>query len=122
MPPVQNEKETILGISQCNVWQYNTAPILSGHVRAGSCPSQELIDCYETIDGKQPILGYSDADHLQPVINPEATLYDEKQALREPRPASLRLPYIIMELMPTCLIMFPSLLSTPAKEHLTEYR
>lgn len=82
-----NEKETILGISQCNVWQYNTAPILSGHVRAGSCPTQELIDCYETIDGKQPILGYSDADHLQPIINPEATLYDESKPYenRDPR-------------------------------------
>lgn len=82
-----NEKETILGISQCNVWQYNTAPILSGHLRAGSCPSQELIDCYETTDGKQPILGYADADHLQPIINPEATLYDEANpyANRDPR-------------------------------------
>lgn len=82
-----NEKETILGISQCNVWQYNTAPIISGHVRAGSCPSQELIDCYETTDGKQPILGYSDADHLQPIVNPEATLYDEKNPYknRDPR-------------------------------------
>lgn len=82
-----NEQETILGISQCNVWQYNTAPILTGHVRAGSCPSQELIDCYETTDGKQPILGYADADHLQPIINPEATLYDENNpyANRDPR-------------------------------------
>lgn len=82
-----NEKETILGISQCNVWQYNTAPILSGHVSAGSCPSQELVDCYETIDGKRPILGYSDAEHLHPIINPEATLYDETNpyANRDPR-------------------------------------
>lgn len=82
-----NEKETILGISQCNVWQYNTAPILSGHVRAGSCPSQELIDCYETTDGKQPILGYADAAHLQPIINPDAKLYDEANpyANRDPR-------------------------------------
>lgn len=82
-----SEKETILGISQCNVWQYNTAPIISGHVRAGSCPSQELVDCYETIDGVAPILGYADAEHLQPIINPEAKLYDEKNpyANRDPR-------------------------------------
>lgn len=82
-----NEKETILGISQCNVWQYNTAPLVSGQVRAGSCPSQELIDSYETTDGKLPILGYSDAAHLQPIINPEATLYDEANpyANRDPR-------------------------------------
>lgn len=82
-----NEKETILGISQCNVWQYNTAPLVSGHTRAGSCPSQELIDCYETTDGKMPILGYADANHLQPIVNPEATLYDEANpyANRDPR-------------------------------------
>ena len=82
-----NEKETILGISQCNVWQYNTAPIVSGQSRAGSCPSQELVDCYETTDGKMPILGYSDTEHLQPIINPEATLYDEANpyANRDPR-------------------------------------
>lgn len=82
-----NEKETILGISQCSVWQYNTAPIISGQARAGSCPTQELVDCYETIDGKLPILGYSDADHLHPIINPEATLYDETDpyANRDPR-------------------------------------
>ncbi len=82
-----NEKESILSISQCNVWQLNTAPLLPGHMRAGSCPSQELIDCYETTDGKRPILGYYDDDHLQPIINPEATLYDEADpyANRDPR-------------------------------------
>lgn len=82
-----NEKETILGITQCVVWQYNTAPLISGHSRAGSCPSQELVDSYETIDGKCPILGYSDADHLHPIINPEATLYDEANPYvnRDPR-------------------------------------
>lgn len=82
-----NEKESILSISQCNVWQYNTAPIISGHVRAGSCPSQELIDSYETTDGVAPILGYADDQHLKPIINPEAKLYDEKNpyANRDPR-------------------------------------
>ncbi|MCM1519916.1 MAG: RagB/SusD family nutrient uptake outer membrane protein [Lachnoclostridium sp.] len=82
-----NEKETILGLNQVNVWQYNTAPILSGHLRAGACPSQELVDCYETTDGKMPILGYSDANHLQPILNPEATLYDESKPYenRDPR-------------------------------------
>lgn len=82
-----NEKETILGLSQCIVWQLNTAPLISGQSRAGSCPSQELVDSYETTDGKLPILGYSDPDHLHPIINPEATLYDEANpyANRDPR-------------------------------------
>ena len=67
----------------------NITQLLSsqGIFAAGSCPSQELIDSYETIDGKLPILGYSDTDHLQPIINPEATLYDEADpyANRDPR-------------------------------------
>lgn len=82
-----NDKECILGKTRVQVWNSNTAPILTGHTSAGACPSQELIDCYETTDGKRPILGYADAAHLQPIINPDATLYDEKNpyANRDPR-------------------------------------
>lgn len=82
-----NDPECILGKARVQVWNNNTAPIIAGHTRAGACPSQELVDCYETTDGKRPILGYSDAEHLQPIINPEATLYDEKNpyANRDPR-------------------------------------
>ncbi|MDE7396485.1 MAG: RagB/SusD family nutrient uptake outer membrane protein, partial [Muribaculum sp.] len=47
-------------------------PIITGQSRAGSCPSQELVDAYETIDGKAPILGYADDDHLQPIYNEDA--------------------------------------------------
>lgn len=82
-----SEKEQILLRTQSIVWQYNTAPLLDGQTRAGSCPTQELIDAYETTDGKAPILGYDDAQHLQPIFNVEATLYDENDpyANRDPR-------------------------------------
>lgn len=33
-------------------------------------PTQELVDAYEMEDGSTPILGYSDNDHLLPIINP----------------------------------------------------
>lgn len=54
--------------------------------KSGICPSQELIDSYEMKDGSIPILGYSDTDHLQPIINP-ASGYDEQNpyANRDPR-------------------------------------
>ena len=82
-----NDPECILGKERVRVWDLNTAPLLNGHTSAGACPSQELVDCYETTDGKRPILGYADADHLQPIINPEAKLYDEKDPYknRDPR-------------------------------------
>lgn len=82
-----NDHECILGKDRVRVWDLNTAPIVSGHTSAGACPSQELVDCYETTDGKRPILGYADAEHLQPIINPDAKLYDEKDPYknRDPR-------------------------------------
>jgi len=84
----QEDPETIMtGRNQLAIWGYCGLPVTSGQTRAGSCPSQELIDSYETIDGKLPILGYADEDHLQPIINPEANLYDENNpyANRDPR-------------------------------------
>lgn len=68
-------------------WQYCGLPTTEGQSRAGSCPSQELVDSYETADGQMPILGYSDADHLHPIINPAATGYDPANpyANRDPR-------------------------------------
>lgn len=82
-----NDPECILGKERVRVWDLNTAPLLTGHTSAGACPSQELVDCYETTDGKRPILGYADEDHLQPIINPEATLYDDNDPYknRDPR-------------------------------------
>lgn len=81
------DPECIIAGNQINVWQMNAALLLNGQQRAGACPSQELVDCYETTDGIRPILGYKDADHLQPIINPEAILYDESNpyANRDPR-------------------------------------
>lgn len=68
------------------MWQWCGLPSTAGQERAGACPSQELVDSYETLDGEMPILGYSDADHLKPIINPKAN-YDEKNpyANRDPR-------------------------------------
>lgn len=54
--------------------------------KSGICPSQELVDCYEMKDGSIPILGYTDSDHLQPIINPTSG-YDENNPYvnRDPR-------------------------------------
>ncbi|MDD3077595.1 MAG: RagB/SusD family nutrient uptake outer membrane protein [Paludibacter sp.] len=84
----QADPETIMtGRNQLAIWGYCGLPVTLGQTRAGSCPSQELVDSYETTDGKSPILGYEDEDHLHPIINPDATLYDENNpyANRDPR-------------------------------------
>ncbi len=83
-----SDKETIYeSKSQMPISIYCGLPIVNGVTRCGDCPSQELVDAYETIDGKSPITGYSDAEHLHPIINPEATLYSESNpyANRDPR-------------------------------------
>ena len=82
------DKETIMeSKNQLSVWSDNGLPSILGQVKAGACPTQELIDCYETTDGKMPILGYADAQHLEPIFNPEATLYNEQAPYnnRDPR-------------------------------------
>lgn len=54
--------------------------------KAGVTPSQELVDAYDMDNGEQPILGYADADHLQPIINPAAGYDDTKPYVgRDPR-------------------------------------
>ncbi|MDD4054785.1 MAG: RagB/SusD family nutrient uptake outer membrane protein [Bacteroides sp.] len=83
-----NDRETIYETGgRMNLYRYHGLPIVNGFERVGISPSQELIDAYETIDGKQPILGYKDANHLNPIINAEATLYDESKPYinRDPR-------------------------------------
>jgi len=58
--------------------------------KSGTCPSQELVDAFETIDGK-PILDleepYLDEEHLQPNYNSNNTLYDPQNPYenRDPR-------------------------------------
>lgn len=82
------DPETIMGHKgNYSIWNKHGLPVTEGQERAGSCPSQELVDSYETIDGIQPILGYADEDHLYPIINPEAKLYDpdDPYANRDPR-------------------------------------
>ncbi|MCF0172291.1 MAG: RagB/SusD family nutrient uptake outer membrane protein [Bacteroidales bacterium] len=58
--------------------------------KCGTCPTQELVDAYETTDGV-PVLNlerpYLDDQHLKPNFNPNNKLYDEKNpyANRDPR-------------------------------------
>jgi hypothetical protein len=66
------DKETIYETTSArtNVWRYAGTPITDGMSKAGAGPSQELVDCYEMAEtGEIPVLGYSDPDHLEPVIN-----------------------------------------------------
>ncbi|MDR1505360.1 MAG: RagB/SusD family nutrient uptake outer membrane protein [Prevotella sp.] len=74
-----------------NGWFYNYVGVLDGAYQAGTCPTQELVDAYETIDG-QPVLDlskpYLDEEmHLQPNYNRENTLYNpnDPYANRDPR-------------------------------------
>ncbi len=61
-------------------------PIISGSSTAGTCPTQELVDAYEMANGKPAITGYSDEQHLKPMINTESG-YDESKPYenRDPR-------------------------------------
>lgn len=64
------DKETIYQCGgQMEVWKYAGLPSNPGMVKAGPCPTQDLIDCYEMANGELPVSGYSDANHLKPVIN-----------------------------------------------------
>lgn len=85
------DKETIYqGINNQN-WLFNVDGIgCQNGGKAGTCPSQELVDSYETTDG-QPILNlatpYVDVQHTQPNYNTSNTLYDPQNpyANRDPR-------------------------------------
>ena len=87
------EKETIYchnttGYSLCSINYIGSG--LTNTTGCGTCPTQELVDCYETIDGK-PVLDlakpYKDERHLQPNFNPDNTLYNEQDPYenRDPR-------------------------------------
>ena len=65
----------------------NSIPSKPGMMKAGSCPSQELVDSYDMqTTGEPPILGYQDDQHLQPIVNP-ASGYDPGNPFvnRDPR-------------------------------------
>jgi len=75
--------------NQGNVWNIDGIGAQDGY-KSGTCPSQELVDAYETIDG-QPILDlanpYLDEKHTQPNYNKANTLYnpDDPYKNRDPR-------------------------------------
>lgn len=87
------DKETIFEIKGFNaansfsklMFLEHSIPALKPE-RAGSSPSQELVDSYDMANGTEPILGYNDADHLSPIINPVSG-YDDKTPYlnRDPR-------------------------------------
>lgn len=81
------DKETIYAVDgRLSVWQWFGLPTNDGVTQAGICPTQELVDAYNMVNGEQPITGYTDAEHLHPIINPSAH-YDESNpyANRDPR-------------------------------------
>lgn len=65
------DKETIYqSASRTSVWQNAGTPITEGSIKAGAGPSQELVDAYGMqATGEMPVLGYSDPQHLQPIVN-----------------------------------------------------
>ncbi len=74
---------------QGNIWNIDGVGAQDSY-KSGTCPTQEMVDAYETNDG-QPILNlenpYLDEKHLQPNYNPQNTLYDAQNpyANRDPR-------------------------------------
>jgi predicted heme/steroid binding protein len=82
------DKETIYGRTGVAVWQNDGLPSTAGQAKAGTCPTQEMVDSYEmALTGEPPITGYSDARHLNPVLNPAASDYNpaDPYAGRDPR-------------------------------------
>lgn len=85
------DKETIYQSrdGQGNIWNIDGIGAQDGY-KSGTCPTQELVDAYETVDG-QPILNlenpYLDEQHLMPNYNVENTLYDPQNPYenRDPR-------------------------------------
>lgn len=72
-----------------NIYHVDGVGAQNGY-KSGTCPTQELVDAYETSDGK-PVLNldnpYLDEKHTQPNYNPDNTLYDAANpyANRDPR-------------------------------------
>ena len=90
-PARNTDNETILGNGgSLKMWQVYGLPTTKGQTSCGICPTQELVDCYETIDG-EPILDlekpYLDEEHLQPNYNKNNKLYnpEDPYANRDPR-------------------------------------
>lgn len=87
----QIDKETIYETrdGQGNIWDIDGIGAQDGY-KSGTCPTQEMVDAYETKDG-QTILNlkkpYLDEKHLKPNYNPDNTLYDPQDPYknRDPR-------------------------------------
>lgn len=85
------DKETIYQSfhGQGNIWNIDGIGVQDGY-KSGTNPSQELVDAYETNDGK-PVLElenpYLDEMHLQPNYNSENEIYDPSNPYenRDPR-------------------------------------
>jgi hypothetical protein len=87
------DKETIWQHQRGTVFVWGIgyiAAVEDGTYKCGTCPTQELIDAFETDDG-QPVLNlanpYSDERHLQPNYNTANTRYNRNNpyANRDPR-------------------------------------
>ncbi len=87
------DKETIYQARSGGVFVWHIGYIgsnMPNTYKCGTCPTQELVDAFETIDG-QPVLDlekpYLDEKHLQPNYNTANTLYDpdDPYSNRDPR-------------------------------------
>lgn len=83
------DKETIYqGGGQQSIWSNAGMPSTAGMTKSGPCPTQELVDSYETKDG-QPVLSLDqpyDNNH-NPIYNTSNTLYNQAYPYknRDPR-------------------------------------
>lgn len=85
------DKETIYQSfhGQGNIWNIDGIGAQDGY-KTGTSPSQELVDSYETIDGRMVLdleNPYRDEKHLEPNYNSENTTYDPENPYlnRDPR-------------------------------------
>lgn len=82
-----NDRETIYERPGSFAGNINSIPSKTGMMKAGSCPSQELVDSYDMqATGEPAILGYHDEDHLEPIVN-SGSGYDPSRPFegRDPR-------------------------------------
>jgi hypothetical protein len=87
------DKETLFQVRSGSVFVWHIGYIgsnMSGTYKCGTCPTQELVDAFETADGV-PVLDlrqpYLDEKHLQPNYNRANTTYDPANPYvnRDPR-------------------------------------
>ncbi|MET4082728.1 hypothetical protein ABIB40_002692 [Pedobacter sp. UYP30] len=83
------DKETLLEMKNngnISQWQFFAGSPSIRAYKAGPSPSQELVDSYEMADGTVPITGYSDDNHLHPIINAASNYSDSNPYVnRDPR-------------------------------------